>query len=176
VLGSLIGRSDAFALALRERLWKQGDIHERCASLQHCDDADAWRRREKLLDKDPAVLLPTLVGLEPARVDAWLAHFTRFAPKQVLRALRGRSDAHAHALRRELLETGREVVDSLTGLDDPDAWSLRERCIERWPSTVALSLLGLDQHPRSAALLERCRAAAPHDLFLKRRLHQLSRA
>lgn len=174
VLDSLIGRCDTFALGLRERLWKHGDIYERCASLQHCDDDDAWRRRERLVDKDPAVLLPTLVGLDPICVDAWLDHFAAFAPKQVLRALRGRSDAHAHALRHDLLDTGREVVDSLTGLDDPESWSLRERCVDRWPSTVALSLLGLERHPQTAALLERCREAAPHDLFLKRRLQQLS--
>jgi dTMP kinase len=173
VLESLAGRSDAFALALRERLWKHGETHERAIALRGCDDVDAWERRERLLLKDPAVALPTLCGLPIARVDPILHRYATLAPKQVLAALHGRADASAHRLREQLIDTGREVIDSLAGLDDPASWSLRERCCERWPSTVVGSLLGIESD-RAEALIARCRAHAPDDLFLARRLFERS--
>jgi dTMP kinase len=175
VVESLAGRSDAFALELRERLWKQGDVHERAASLQMCEDADAWRRREKLLERDPAVVLPSLLGLDPARVDPILARYVERAPKLVLAALWGRTDAGAHQLRAQLIDTGRELIDSVWGLDDPASWALRERFSERWPSTVVASLNGMSLDARAHTLIARCREVAPTDLFLKRRLALLDR-
>jgi dTMP kinase len=175
VLESLAGRSDAFALELRERLWKQAKMHERVACLSRCDDPDAWRRRERLLERDPAIVLPTLGGLEPARVDPILARYLERAPKSVLSALFGRADASAHQLRARLIETGRELIDSISGLDDADSWALRESMCERWPSTVASSLVGMPLGDRAQVLLARCREAAPNDLFLKRRLALLAR-
>lgn len=176
VFESLLGRSDNFALGLRERLWKQADAYERAIGLRGCDDADAWNRRARLLDKDPAVLIPNLVGSSLERVDPILERFATRAPKSVLAALRGRTDATAHDLREQLLETGREVVDTIAGLDDPRSWALRERCFERWPSTVAASLTGLLDQPRAADLLARCQECAPADLFLKRRIARLTTA
>ncbi|PRQ06995.1 dTMP kinase [Enhygromyxa salina] len=172
VVESLMGRGDAFAVTLRDRLWKHADAYERALGLQGCDDPESWRRRDKLLLKDPALVISSLRGLAIERVDPILARYAALAPKPVLQALHGRGDATAHALRRELLDTGREVIDSLIGLDDPSAWGLREQLLERWPSTVAWSLGGLGDHPRTAAMLERCRACAPTDLFVSRRLFQ----
>jgi dTMP kinase len=173
VVESLLGRRDALAEALRERLWPAADTLERALSLRGLDDEGAWRRREALLEEDPAVTLPSLISLAPARVDPvldrWLAH----APKPVLRALAGRRDAHAHALRFELLEReelGAEVLDSIIGQDDPQSWVLRERCVERWPSCVVGSLIGLPSSARATALVEQCRRFAPGDMFLARRL------
>jgi dTMP kinase len=175
VLESLAGRSDAFALGLRERLWKQADMYERAICLQRCEDSDAWRRRERLLERDPAALLPSLQGLDPARVDPILASHVGRAPKQVLAALLGRSDAGAHQLRERLVDTGRELIDSIWALDDPASWALRERFHARWPSTVVSSVLGMQLDDRARALVDRCREAAPGDLFLKRRLALLDR-
>lgn len=176
VVESLAGRSDDFAEELRARLWKQADSFERALSLQGCDHAEAWRRRERLLEKDPPIAIQAMVGLDPARVDPILERYADRAPKSVLRALRGRGDAAAHGLRRELLETGREVVDTIIGLDDPPAWALREQCAERWPSTVLRSLEGLElDDPRAKKLLARCREAGAEDLFVKRRLARLDR-
>jgi dTMP kinase len=173
VVESLSGRSDAFATTLRKRLWKQADIYERAASLELCDDDWAWHRRERLLDEDPAVVLPSLRGLSPERVDPLLAPYYERAPKSVLSALSGRSDTHAHQLRARLIGTGREVIDSVKGLDDPRSWLLRECFCERWPSTVVSSLLGMPLSNRAKALVARCREAAPDDLFTKRRLFLL---
>jgi dTMP kinase len=175
VVESLAGRSDAFALALRKRLWKQADMHERAISLQMCDDPEAWRRRERLLEKDPAIVLPSLRGLDPARVDPTLWRYVDHAPKPVLSALLGRADASAHQLRARLVDTGREVIDSIAGLDDPVSWALREHFCKRWPSTVATSLIGMTLDDRARALILGCREAAPTDLFLKRRLALLTR-
>jgi dTMP kinase len=169
VVESLSGRSDPFAHALRKRLWKHADVYERAASLQLCDDAWAWRKRERLLDADPGVWVPSLRGLSPERVDPILARHADRAPKAVLLALVGRSDEGAHDLRARLIDTGREVIDSIRGLDDPRSWALRERFCQRWPSTVVNSLIGMRRDARVDALLARCRAAAPTDLFTKRR-------
>ena len=173
-LESLAGRSDPFAQAMRERLWKQADAYERAGSLRGCDDAKSWEWRERVLAKDPSVGLSSLVGLRGERVDELLTAFAGRAPKPVVAALAGRSDAHAHALRLELIETGREVVDSISGLDDPDSWALRRSCVERWPSTVVHSLEGLETLPQAQELAARCREAAPGDLFLTRRLYRLA--
>jgi dTMP kinase len=170
VVESLACRRDPFAVALRKRLWKQADVYERAASLQLCDDDWAWQRRERLLAEDPAVLLPSLHGLSPARVDPILVRYVDQAPKAVLLALVGRTDESAHQLRLQLTETGREVIDSIRGLDDPNSWALRERFCERWPSTVVNSLFGMPRDARANALIARCCAAAPTDLFTKRRL------
>jgi dTMP kinase len=173
VVESLRGRSDPFALTLRNRLWKQADVYERATSLQLCDDAWAWRRRERLLAEDPAVALPSLQGLAPEQVDPILVRHADRAPKSVLLALAGRSDSFAHQLRAWLIDTGREVIDSIKGLDDPRSWMLRECFAERWPSTVVASLLGMPRDARANAMIARCREAAPTDLFTKRRLHLL---
>jgi hypothetical protein len=173
VVESLLGRGDALAEALRERRWPAADTRERALSLRGLDDERAWRRRAALLDEDPAITLPSLVSLASARVDPvldrWLAH----APKSVARALAGRRDATAHALRIELLEReglGAEVLDSISGQDDSGSWALRERCVERWPSAVVGSLAGLPTSSRGSAMIEQCRSLAPGDMFLARRL------
>lgn len=175
VVESLAGRRDAFAHALRDRLWKHADAFERAISLELCDDDESWRRRTKLLERDPAVAIAHLRGLDPARVDPILDRYAERAPKSVIAALRGRGDAFAHGLRARLLASGREVVDSIAGLDDPGSWALREQTCERWPSTVVTSLIGVHRDERARAMIERCRGLAPGDLFLARRLRLLER-
>ncbi|PRQ05878.1 Thymidylate kinase [Enhygromyxa salina] len=175
VVESLSGRSDAFAVELRKRLWKQANIHERAYSLELLTDPWSVEKRRALLDEDPGTVLPTLRGLAPELADPALEAWADKAPKAVLSALMGRADDSAHRLRRELIETGREVVDSIRGLDDPASWALREACVDRWPSTVAWSLDGLlDVTPaRCRVMIEACRDADPGDLFMKRRLYLL---
>ncbi|MDD9971696.1 MAG: thymidylate kinase [Myxococcales bacterium] len=173
VLASLAGREDPVAEALRQRCWKPGSDRGRAASLAFCQSEEAWKRREKLFAKHPVLGLSTLRGVSDPRADAYLERYLDTAPKHVLAALGGRSDAHAHALRDTLFETGREVIDSVRGQTDPRAWDLRERGLERWPSTVVHSLLGVDD-PRVDSLLGRCRAQAPGDVHVLRRICALS--
>ncbi|MBL4686810.1 MAG: hypothetical protein JKY37_19590, partial [Nannocystaceae bacterium] len=173
VLESLAGRNDAFALTLRERCWSHADAHERAGALVGLADKAAWRLRQQVLAEDPAVTIANMFGLQGAQCDEILETFAPHAPKAVLRAIQGRSDALAHRMRGELIETGREVIDSIRGLADPQSFALREQCLQRWPSSVAWSLLGLADDSRTAPMLQRCREVAPGDLFLKRRLHIL---
>ncbi|NVB43347.1 hypothetical protein G6O69_36315 [Pseudenhygromyxa sp. WMMC2535] len=177
VVESLGGRCDTFAHELRARLWRHADSYERAASLRGCDDAESWRRRERLFERDPAVALSSLLGLHGPRVDDLLDAYAGRAPKPVLQALAGRDDAHAHGLRLELLETGSEVLDTIVGLDDPASWRLRERCVERWPWAVLASLGGFTHEHRGDSGVERlaarCRERAPGDLFVLRQLHLL---
>ncbi|MDH5674885.1 MAG: thymidylate kinase [Myxococcales bacterium] len=170
VLESLAGRDDAFGDALRERCWKGAEDTSRASSLLFCDGDAAWKRREKLLERHPAAGLSSLRGLGGERVDGWLERYAERAPKRVLSALGGRSDDAAYALRERLFETGREVIDSVRGQGDDGAFALRERGVTRWPSTVAHSLLGLSDDPRSAALIARCEELAAGDLHVWRRL------
>lgn len=175
VVESLAGRNDPFAVALRSRLWKEADVFERATSLELCDDDEAWRRREKLLEKDPAIALAHMRGLDPKRVDPLLERYAERAPKSVVSALHGRSDEVAHRLRQRLLPCGREVVDSIAGLDDAGSWALREQTYERWASTVVTSLFGIHESERARSLIDRCREVGRGDLFLERRLELLAR-
>jgi dTMP kinase len=73
-----------------------------------------------------------------------------------------------------LVATGREVVDSVRGLDDAEAWAIREQFLPTWPSTVANSLLGLEREPRAEQMAARCRNSAGGDTHVLRRLQRLT--
>lgn len=173
VLTSLTAREDDVAWRLRRRCWKKGEDAQRATSIGFCASDEAWALRERLFEKNPVIGLGTLRGLDDARTNALLERYADSAPKRVLAALGGRTDDFAHAMRRALFETGREVVDSVRGLDDDASWELRERGVERWPSTVAHSLLGIDPGERVAAMVARCGSLAKGDVHVLRRLKGL---
>jgi dTMP kinase len=174
VAGSLQGREDARAQALRERCWSRASDSARAASLAWCRGEVAWREREALFERDPVLGLDSLLGVHDSRAQSWLERYAALAPKTVIGALAGRSDEDAHRLREALFDTGREVIDSLRGLDDEHSWALRERALPLWPSTVAHSLLGLEARPRAQAMLDHCRELGAGDLHLFRRLQQIA--
>ncbi len=169
VLASLVGREDALATQLRASCWKAGTLDERAASLTFCAGAEAWALRERLLEREPRLALESLRGVRDERADRLLETFNDKAEKPVLRALSGRADDFAHELRRALLPVGREVVDSIRGLDDEASWELREAFIERSPSTVLNSLTGLDPSARVSSVRRRCEATGAGDLHTLRR-------
>lgn len=173
VLSSLQGREDAWAWRLRERCWRRAGTRARAASLIACGSDAAWTAREALFEQDPVLGLSSLHGVGGARAQHRLERYAELAPKAVLGALGGRSDAGAHALRAQLFATGREVIDSLRGLDDEPSWTLRERALSAWPSTVAHSLIEIEPHERVRAMLQVCRELGGTDLHLHRRLQQL---
>ncbi len=170
VVDSLSGREDDWAQDLRARHWDRADPHQRANSLAACSGEKCARLREDLFDKHPVRGLSTLRGVRAERADPWLRRYAECAPKSVVQALGGRSDDFAYALRDALYATGREVVDTIRGLDDPKAWELRARSIERWPSTVAWSLAGLPNSDRREAMLTQCKEVAGGDAHLARRL------
>lgn len=167
LLESLAGREDQFALELRELLWAEADSFDRAASLRGCVLPEAERLRAELFEIDPARALDSLRGIAPALADPRLEQYAATAPRLVLRALHGRSDDSAHALRERLRTTGSEVVESLAGSSDPQSFVLREEALEEWPLGVVTSLAGVDlDEPRAAEILARLQARAHEDLEL----------
>jgi dTMP kinase len=174
VLTSLAGREDETGVTLRQRLWPLASDRARAASLTLCRGEAAWSLRETLLEQDPALGLQTLRGVPGDRTQAWLERYAETAPKTILAALAGRADARAYALRTQLRATGREVVESVRGLDDEAAWAIREQALPLWPSTVANSLLGLENDPRAQRMAAHCYALAKGDIHVLRRLQRLA--
>ncbi|MDZ4694735.1 MAG: hypothetical protein SGI86_06260 [Deltaproteobacteria bacterium] len=172
VLISLQGREDVRAQQLRQRCWREAGDNARATSLTACSGAMAWNEREALYERDPVLGLKSVRGLPDARAQTWLDRYAESAPKIVLEALAGRADAKAYELREQLFATGREVIDSLRGLDDEAAWALRERAIDCWPSTVVHSLLGLETQPRAQAMVARCNTLNLGDIHLLKRIQQ----
>lgn len=174
VLASVAGREDHFAFELRELLWPEADAFDRAASLRGCSGDKAERLRSELFEIDPARALDSLRGVDPSLADPRLEHYAATAPKPVLRALVGRGDPWAHALRRQLLATGSEVVESVAGLTDEPSFALREAAIDEWPLGVVASLSGVElDEPRAVACLARLRERARDDLELHCALLQL---
>lgn len=188
VLESLEGLEDPDALDLRRRLWRDADVHERSISLMGCSSDASWALREKLFKKMPHLGMASCRGVTDPRADAQIQRWLEHAPKAAIRGLSGRTDTKAHGLRRQLVATGREVVDSIRGLDDTGSWALREELCEQWPSTVAWSLLGVPdagtaaaaivagreadpaRHSPAGKLLARCIELAGDDIHMRRRL------
>lgn len=175
LLESLAGREDRFALELRQLLWAEADNFDRATSLRGCSGTQAEQLRCQLFDLDPARALASLRGVDPSLADPHLEHHAARAPKLVLRALLGRADERAHALREQLRSTGSEVVESVTGLADQPSFDLRDAMLDEWPLGVAASLVGLDlAEPRAAACLQRVHTHARGDVELRCALLRLS--
>jgi dTMP kinase len=173
VLASLAGRDDPRAWQLRERAWRDAEDDARAHSLIGCTSDRSHELRRELSERNPLLGLISLRGVQSVQGDAWLLSAREDAPKLVLNALAGRSDAFAYRLREELFETGREVIDSVRGLPDAAAFALRERAMPRWASTVAHSLLDLPDSAGVRSLYDRCSAVGQRDLHVLRRLRLL---
>jgi len=173
VLTSLAFREDERAARLRARCFQAGSDRSRAVSLQGCIEEQAWRWRAELVERDPVFGLQSLRGVGEGRGERLLERYAPRAPATVLDALAGRSDPRAYDLRAALFETGREVIDSVRGLADEAAWELREQALQRWPSTVAHSLLRLPDDARTRAMVARCAANARGDVHVLRRLQAL---
>ncbi len=167
LLASLAGREDHFAFELRSLLWPLADSFDRAASLRGCSSVRAEQLRSELFEADPARALDSLRGVDPQLADARLEHYAATAPKPVLRALVGRDDPRAHALREELRATGSEVVESVAGLSDARSFALREAELDAWPLGVVKSLAGVAlDDPRAQACVASLRERARDDLEL----------
>ena len=57
-----------------------------------------------------------------------------------MRTLRQLSDARAWALRAAVAADCKEAIDGIQAMDDAEAWLLRERYADVWPSTVVKTL------------------------------------
>ncbi|MEM7157658.1 MAG: dTMP kinase [Myxococcota bacterium] len=170
VIESLAGREDAFATQLRARLWSQATVTQAANSLVRCEGKEAWTQRNELFERDPAMALKSVRGLSDAETHRLLARYSTQAPKSVLRALTSNGTDFAHDLRRQLVNTGREVIDSVGLLADEASMKLREEHVETWPSSVLGSMTHLSTEPGVAELLARATDAGAGDLHVLRQL------
>ena len=93
------------------------------------------------------------------------------AAKRVLRSLTAIDAPYAWTLRERALPATKEALDSVDGMDHPRAWALREAGAELWPATAVSSLRELALSERGRALVARALHAAPASLPLLRNAH-----
>nr|MDQ2647153.1 dTMP kinase [Myxococcota bacterium] len=126
-----------------------------CKSVTGLDDERAWAVRESARVAAPVAALASLIGVVSPRSFTWREESLHRAPKVVMASLRRVTDPRAWAMRQAVATDCKEAIDSLDSLDDAEAWQLRERCADLWPSTVAKTLGPLADGPRGKALVER---------------------
>lgn len=184
VVSSLKRLGSARAWELRDRYLRQKGGEEAladplaaaplAASVRGLDSTDAWRVRRLAFDATPIAVLESLVDVSDDESWAWRARWLERAPRVVLRTLARLDDPRAWEMRRQMAPRAKEALDSMAGVDNADAWRLREEHVITWPSTAVKSLGTLVTGPRGRALAERALAAAPHDLSLLKHLTALS--
>ena len=93
--------------------------------------------------------------------------------RQLARAA-AREGTHDFALRSRWVDTIKEALDSMAGLDGDEAWAIRERSAARWPSTVVKSIGPLVALPRGRELAERLLSAYPDNPSLLKHAARLT--
>ena len=150
VIGSLNRLDDARAWALRERfLREQGErafsdyesARLICRSIAWLDADRAWELRKAAREVAPVAAIGSISGvMNSERAWKWRLRWVERAPKAVFGTLRHNRDARAWPLRLGFAPTCKEAIDSLQDLDEAEAWQLREKHADLWPSTVLKSL------------------------------------
>lgn len=164
-----LGRLDnRFAWELREAL---GRAHAEALarSLRGLDTARAWEIRRDLLSTCPAAVLESIDGL-PSE-DAWALRrdWVDRAPKAVILSIAGLSSEPSWEIRARAAALGKELLDSVRGLEDERAWALREEHRKVWPHTAVGSVGPLVTTPRGEAFVRRELAEHPGDLMVVRK-------
>src|SRR5690606_3677966 len=126
-----------------------------CRSITGLDDERAWAVRTVARGAAPVAALASVAGLVTTRSLQWREELLVRAPKVVMTTLRRVAHPRAWAMRRAVVETCKEAIDSVDSMDDAEAWELREAHWDRWPSTVVKTLGPLADGPRGRALVER---------------------
>jgi hypothetical protein len=164
VVSSLSGLSSERAWQLRG-MWLPGRgraLHEdyetaRIAlkSIHRLEGAQAWQWRTEAYKVAPIAALASIKGLNDVESWQWRRRFLHYAPKVVMATLTRMLQPEAWSMRRELAPDCKEAIDSISRLDDEEAWGLRDTCKDVWPSTVIKSLGPLADSPRGSELLHR---------------------
>lgn len=126
----------------------------------------AWEVRRKARSAAPVAALASITGLTDDESFRWRNEMLRSATKVVMASLRKLDDARAFELRRAVVEDCKEAIDSIDGLDAEEAWELRERYLDTWPSTVVKALGPLADAPRGKAIVERALSRHPRNISL----------
>jgi dTMP kinase len=144
------------------------------ASLRGLGDARAWTLRRLVADVVPTEVLASLAGVDDDEAWAWRERYADRAGKLVFRTIDGDPSARAFALRDRKVDTVKEALDSMAGLDGDIAWRIRERVADRWPSTSVKSLGALGLGARGRALAERLLLAHPENPSLLKHAARLA--
>ena len=164
VLASLGRLDSAEAWALRDRFlalrgssWRSSYelAHAIARSVKGLGSDRAWSLREAAREAAPVSALRSLAGLEDERSIAWRAHSLLRAPAPVMQSLGALRSPLAWELRAAVAAECQEALDGISGADDAEAWWLRARYGDLWPSTVLKSLGVLVDSERGAGLVER---------------------
>jgi len=92
------------------------------------------------------------------------------APRQVLETMTGMDGPEARRLRRELeRDYPEETAASLAGLDTPAAWEARERLVEIAPAGILAGLQGFGARRDAVALAERALECGAESLRVLRK-------
>lgn len=172
VVSSLKHIQNPRAWALRERLEAGArgtdELAALLVSVSGLSDERSWALRERYLELLPSQVLWSLVQVDDARSWALRSRYAIQAPKIVLRTFDSSDDPRAWALRRVYAPRVKEALDSMAGLDDEVAWTIRAECLHIWPSTTIKSLgplaleargyemtiEALEHHPDNISLLK----------------------
>jgi dTMP kinase len=119
----------------------------------------AWRLREVAWSLAPVDAITSLEGVDDDEAWRWRDRYAERAPRAVAESLMLMTNPHAWRLRDAHAARCREMLDSIEGLDGPEAWSLRERLADSWPASVARSLGMLATSARGANMLTSLLAA-----------------
>ncbi len=161
LLCSLAGLDEPWAWELREMGLAAGHFAELGKSLCEVTGEKADALRERLAGHDRLAALKSLTGVDSPFARKLRERLFEKAPKAVLRSLQGVDAEYANELRERAAPFTKEALDSIDGLDTPQAWSLRVRFASLWPSTA---LSSLEQHalsPRGLELIDRVLAKNP---------------
>ena len=149
VLLSLRGIDTEQAWELRDRLAAPEYCPALLESLAGLDTPRAWELRDELSETFLPWVLMSVSGVSSER--GWklrLDHIAR-APKIIIRTIGRSQDPRAWELREQAKEYAKEVLDSLSGLDNGPAWKLRMALKDKWPNTAVSSLGASVQSERS---------------------------
>jgi dTMP kinase len=130
------------------------------------DDDRAWGVRREIRTSAPVAALASLEGVTGARSWEWRAEFLSRAPKVVMLTLKRISHPRAWQMRETVAADCKEAIDSISWLDDAEAWDMREAHADTWPSTVVKTLGPLSETPRGRGLIERQLRAYPGNVSL----------
>jgi dTMP kinase len=135
-------------------------------SVTGLDDERSWEVRHQIRTSAPVAALASLEGVLGARSWDWRAEFLSRAPKVVMLTLKRISHPRAWEMRGAVAGDCKEAIDSISWLDDREAWEMREEHADTWPSTVVKTLGPLADGPRGRKLIERQLRAYPGNVSL----------
>lgn len=175
VVQGLAGLGTDRAWALRQRFLDQTAVERptrydlsrvAARSVSGLDDERAWAVREQARSLSPVAALSSLSGLVTPKSFAWRREYLTRIPKVVMGTLGQVVSPEAWEFRSQVAADCKEALDSIRGLNSPEAWQLREEHLDRWPSTVVKTLGPLADEERGRALLERQLGAHPENISL----------